>query len=227
MLELAELIAELPAELRQRALTHHTWVEDRADSYRPLAFLGDSVLGLALAAKVHERFPKLDSGRLTPIFNQAISGVSCAAVGRELGVPEMLEAMEKPSKEKAIPMEVLRDTARPVPEMTEALIGACFLTFGFERTRDAVVAAFAPRIEFGVKFPHGAKGHLHKLVARQEACLSYDVSVKAGPSYYPIFKAVAMADSEPIGEGEGRSKKAAELAAAEQALERLELWADA
>ena len=46
---LAALIEELPAELREQALTHSSWTERRVDSYERLAFLGDSVLGLAVA----------------------------------------------------------------------------------------------------------------------------------------------------------------------------------
>ena len=50
---LSELVAELPAELRRQALTHSSWTERRVDSYERLAFLGDSVLGLAVASRVH------------------------------------------------------------------------------------------------------------------------------------------------------------------------------
>ena len=87
---LAELIEELPDELREQALTHSSWTEERTDSYERLAYLGDSVLALAVAADLVERFPAIDAGGLTKIHNQAVSGVSCAEVGRELGVPEML-----------------------------------------------------------------------------------------------------------------------------------------
>ena len=87
---LAALIEELPDELRAQALTHSSWTEDRVDSYERLAFLGDSVLGLSVASDLFDRFPDVDSGGLTKIHNQAVSGVSCAEVGRLLGVPEML-----------------------------------------------------------------------------------------------------------------------------------------
>ena len=87
---LATLVAELPAELRERALTHATWTEERIDSYERLAYLGDSVLALAVASDLIDRFPDVDAGGLTKIHNQAVSGVSCTEVGRALGVPEML-----------------------------------------------------------------------------------------------------------------------------------------
>ena len=84
---LAELIRELPAELRERALTHATWTAERTASYERLAYLGDSVLALAIASDLVDRFPTVPAGGLTKIHNQAVSGVSCAAVGRAIGVP--------------------------------------------------------------------------------------------------------------------------------------------
>ena len=46
---LSDLVAELPEELRRQALTHSSWTEERTDSYERLAYLGDSVLALAVA----------------------------------------------------------------------------------------------------------------------------------------------------------------------------------
>ena len=56
---LSELIEALPEDLARQALTHPSWVENRTVSYERLAFLGDSVLGLAVATSVYETFPKL------------------------------------------------------------------------------------------------------------------------------------------------------------------------
>src|ERR1700761_5317946 len=118
---LAGLIAELPEDLRRQALTHSSWTERRVDSFERLAFLGDSVLGLSVAGALYGRFPDVAAGGLTKIHNQAVSGVSCAAVGRLLGVPEMLRGNEPDDITAAIPAEVLLDGERPLPEATEAL----------------------------------------------------------------------------------------------------------
>ena len=147
---LAELIAELPDGLRATALTHSSWTEERIDSYERLAYLGDSVLALAVAVELYERFPEIDAGGLTKIHNQAVSGVSCAEVGRELGVAEMLEAAE-PEIDDAIPADILLSGSRPLPEVTEALIGACFIAFGFDRVAAAVREAFAPRVDHALE----------------------------------------------------------------------------
>jgi ribonuclease-3 len=218
---LSSLIGELPAELREQALTHSSWTERRVDSFERLAFLGDSVLGLSVATDLSERFEAIAAGGLTKIHNQAVSGVSCAEVGRRLGVPEMLRAAEPEGVTGAIPAEILLDGERPLPESTEALIGACYLAFGFERTAAAVVAAFEPRIEHAAETRIDFKSALQELLARRGARVSYAVVASTGPPHRRTFEVEAIVDSERVGEGSGRSKKAAEQVAAEQALKRL------
>jgi ribonuclease-3 len=218
---LAALIADLPAELHRQALTHSSWTEHRVDSFERLAFLGDSVLGLSVATDLVASFPDEAAGGLTKIHNQAVSGVSCAVVGRELGVPEMLRANEPDDVTAAIPAEILLDGERPLPEATEALIGACYLAFGFEPTAEAVAAAFEPRIEHAAETRIDFKSALQELLARRGARVSYEVVAATGPPHRRVFEVAAVVDSKRIGEGTGRSKKAAEQVAAEQALKRL------
>jgi dsRNA-specific ribonuclease len=215
---LSGLIGELPLELREQALTHSSWTERRVESFERLAFLGDSVLGLSVASGLFERFDAIDSGGLTKIHNQTVSGVSCAEVGRQLGVPEMLRDNEPDDVTAAIPAEVLLDGERPLPEASEALIGACYLTFGFERTAAAVAAAFEPRIELAAETRIDFKSALQELLARRGARVSYEVITTTGPPHRRTFEVAAIVDSERVGSGEGRSKKAAEQVAAEQAL---------
>lgn len=217
---LAELIAELPADLREQALTHSSWTERRADSFERLAFVGDSVLGLSVATELYARFPVVASGGLTKIHNQAVSGVSCAEVGRWLGVPEMLCAAEPEGVMGAIPAAVLLDGERPLPEATEALIGACYLAFGFERTAAAVAAAFEPRIELAAETRIDFKSALQELLARRGARVSYEVVAANGPPHQRVFEVEAVVEAERVGRGSGRSKKAAEQVAAEQALKQ-------
>ena len=218
---LSDLVAQLPEDLRRQALTHSTWTEARADSYERLAYLGDSVLALAVARDLVGRFSAEDAGGLTKVHNQAVSGVSCAEVGRRLGVPAMLRENEPEEMQAGIPAEVLLSGERPMPEATEALIGACFLAFGFERIADAVAAAFEPRIEHAAETRIDFKSALQELLARRRSHVSYEVTAESGPPHRRRFEVAAVVDSERVGEGVGRSKKAAEQAAAEQALKRL------
>jgi ribonuclease-3 len=218
--ELAELIGDLPDEQRERALTPATWTAERHDSYERLAYLGDSVLALAVAAELVERFPGVAAGGLTKVHNQAVSGVSCAEVGLSLGVPDMLRGAQ-PDGELAIPAESLLGGARALPEVTEALIGACFLAFGFDRTAAAVVAAFETQIEAGAESPLDFKSALQELLAQRRARVAYEVIEESGPAHRRIFEVGAIVDSERLGTGRGRSKKVAEQAAAEEALGRI------
>jgi len=218
---LAALIEELPEELRKQALTHSSWTERRVDSFERLAFLGDSVLGLSVASALFERFPDIASGGLTKVHNQAVRGASCAEVGRLLGVPEMLLANEPEDVTAAIPAKVLLEGERPLPEATEALIGACHLAFGFERTAAAVAAAFEPRIEHAFETRIDFKSALQELLARRGARVSYEVVEATGPAHRRTFAVAAIVDAEVVGEGVGRSKKAAEQVAAERALKQL------
>ena len=217
---LAQLVAELPDDLRRRALTHSSWTAEQPASYERLAYLGDSVLALAVAAGISERFPEVAAGGLTRIHNQTVSGVACAEVGRELGVPAMLEAAQ-PEADDAIPARVLLAGSRPLPEVTEALIGACFVAFGFERVAAAVAAAFEAQIEYAVEAPVDAKSALQELLAQRRARVTYAVIGESGPAHRRTFEVEAIVGGERVGTGAGRSKKAAEQVAAEEALKRL------
>ncbi len=217
---LAALFEELPEELASEALTHSSWVERRADSYGRLAFLGDSVLGLAIAAALHGRFPKADSGELTKIHNQAVSGRACAEVARQLGVPALL-AERAPSDGTGLPLETLTSTERPLAEVTEAVIGAAFLRHGFEITSAAVVAAFDEQISLATETRLDFKSELQERLARHGATVSYEVVQVEGPPHERRFDVRASAGGEELGSGSGRSKKEAEQAAAEQALDRM------
>lgn len=213
---LAALIAELPDDLALQALTHSSWAGRREESYERLALVGDSVLGLAVAAEVFARHPQLSSGRLTKILNQAVSGTSCAAVGRTLDVPEMLRDAEPADLGAGIPAEILLDGERPLPEVTEALIGACFLAFGFERAAAAVAAAFGPRVDLATEQRIDFKSALQELLAQHGSVVTYEVTAELGPPHERTFEVAALVDGSEAGRGTGRSKKAAEQAAAEE-----------
>src|SRR5713101_3939402 len=89
---LRKLLAELPPELERQVFTHSSWSERRSDSYDRLAFLGDSVLALAVTAHLYPRLEaeRFGAGRLTKIRAQAVSGVSCRAVAERLSLPQRL-----------------------------------------------------------------------------------------------------------------------------------------
>jgi ribonuclease-3 len=202
-------------------LTHSSWSPRRADSYERLAFLGDSVLSLAVTTHLYPRLEaeRFGAGRLTKIRAQAVSGRACAQVAEALGVPERLEA--------AAPMgaggsaHALLRGERVLAEVVEAIIGACYLAFGFERTAAAVVRSFGQEIDEALEHPVDYKSVLQERLARRAEVVLYRIESEEGPAHDRSFVAVAQVAGQELGRGEGRTKKGAEQEAALQALEAL------
>ena len=217
---LAELFAEAPEELRRQALSHSSWVETRTNSYGRLAFLGDSVLGLSVAALLFTQHPEADIGELTKILNQAVSGRACAEVARQLGLPEML-VDRAPEEGDGLPVETLLASERTLASVCEAVIGACYLSNGFEPTSKAVVEAFNEEIEQATRERLDFKSELQERLARDGATVSYEVTGEEGPPHERRFEVRATVGGDEVGTGSGRSKKEAEQAAARRALEEL------
>lgn len=217
---LSGLLAELPHELAAQAFAHSSWVERRTEAYGRLAFLGDSVLGLAVASELFRRLPDADIGELTKVHNQAVSGRACAEVARSEGMLERLRD-SAPADGTGVPVETLVASERTLASVCEAVIGACYLAHGFERTADAVVGAFEGEIEYARRERLDFKSELQERLARDGATVSYEVTDEAGPPHKRRFEVRATVRGEQIGSGSGRSKKEAEQAAAERALEQL------
>jgi ribonuclease III len=217
---LAELIESLPDDLRRKAVTHSSWADHRADSYGRLAFLGDGVLGLAVAERLYRRFKRADIGRLTKVHGQAVSGRACVEVAEALGLPASLREAAPSDREGGIDPEALLASERALASVCEAMIGACYLHHGFQETAEATAAAFGPQIELASETLLDFKSALQEQLARGGARVTYEVVQEAGPPHDRSFEVVALCDAEVIGRGEGRSKKAAEQAAAAEALER-------
>jgi ribonuclease III len=201
-------------------VTHASWTERRSESYERLALLGDSVLGLSVTTHL---FPVLDAdaygaGRLTKIRAQAVSGRSCRAVAERLGLPERLRAAAPPDATGAT-LEALIATERILASVIEAVIGACYLAYGFEATADAVREAFGPEIEQALERPADHKSALQERLARRGALVLYEVTAETGPPHERTFEVAAMIDGVTVARGIGRSKKEAEQAAAAAALE--------
>ena len=89
---LGELIDALPPRGATAVFTHSSWASDRSESYERLEFLGDSVLELAVAHTLYERFPDFEEGQMAKLRSHVVSRASCAIVARELGLGERLLA---------------------------------------------------------------------------------------------------------------------------------------
>jgi ribonuclease-3 len=218
---LGDLLDELSPELALHVFTHASWTSKRSESYERLAFLGDSVLSLAITSHL---FPSLEAesfgaGELTKIRAQTVSGRSCRVVAELLGVPERVANAAPAGAAATVPNLV--STERVLASITEAIIGACYLTFGYERVAEAVVEAFESLLDDALEHPVDFKSALQERLARRGALVSYDVVAEQGPPHDRTFTIAARIGSEEIGRGVGRSKKDAEQAAARVALEHL------
>ncbi|HEX5145407.1 MAG TPA: putative dsRNA-binding protein [Conexibacter sp.] len=211
MRALADLLDRLPDDLARQVVTHSSWTERRSDSYERLAFLGDSVLSLAVTTHLYPRLEaeRFGAGRLTKIRAQAVSGRSCMAVAERLGMPERLRAA------------ALVGTERVLASVIEAVIGACYLAFGYETTADAVVEAFAPEIAQALEHPVDFKSALQERLARRGELVAYAVTTEEGPPHDRVFTVDATVAGIEVGRGQGRSKKDAEQEAARVALEAM------
>ena len=188
---LAELIESLPEPLRRNAVTHSSWVHHRADSYGRLAFLGDGVLGLAVAEDLYRRFARADIGRLTKVHGQAVSGRACVEVAEALGLPQRLREAAPSDPEGGIDPEALLASERALASVCEAMIGACYLHHGFEATAEATAAAFAEQIELASETMLDFKSALQELLARDGARVTYEVVHEAGPAHDRRFEVAA------------------------------------
>ena len=209
----------MPEDLRKQALTHASWVERRQDSYDRLAFLGDSVLGLAVSSYLFPEFPNAGAGRLTKLRAQAVARQACAEVARELRLPEMLRSEAGDEGRSA---DELVESDRVLASVCESVIGAVYLEHGYDATAPAVVAAFERQVDEALESPDDFKSLLQERLARRGDVVEYVIVAEDGPPHDRSFESVAQVEGEEIGRGAGKSKKAAEQSAALAALKAMD-----
>jgi ribonuclease III len=203
----------------ENVFTHTSWAPDRASSYERLEFLGDSVLELAVAGELYERYPDFSEGRLAKIRSHVVSRASCAIVARELelGTRMAERAVSMPKEE----LERLSRNRNVLAALLEAALGALFLEYGFEPIEEAVVDAFSGRVEYALTTYVDHKTELQEVLARLGRSVTYSVLDVEGPPHDRRFTCAALIDGDEAGVGRGPSKKAAEQEAAREALAKL------
>lgn len=196
--------------------THASWGERSSDSYERLAFLGDSVLGLAITAHLYPLLEadRFGAGRLTKIRAQTVSGAACREVAIRLEVPERLAA----AAPQGTPLAETLVSERVLSSIVEAIIGACYLVQGYEATAAAVVDCFAPELALALEHPIDFKSALQEQLAARGQLVEYAITSEDGPPHERSFTVTASVAGEIVGEGVGRTKKAAEQEAARIAL---------
>ena len=199
--------------------THPSWAPDRASSYERLEFLGDSVLELAIAKALYDRFPEASDGRLTKIRAHVVSRHSCAGVAKELDLGRYLleQAQDVPDPELAR----IAHSRNVLAALLEAAIAAVYLEHGYDVAAPAIVEAFDDRIEYASTGHVDSKTELQEALARTGRAVQYEVLEVEGPPHERRFVCAALIDGERLGTGRGTTKKAAEQEAAAEALAAL------
>ncbi len=206
-------------ELLARAMAHRSWCAEHPGnlSNERLEFLGDAVLGWVVADLAFRRFDDLPEGALTGVRKGVVNALALADVARQLGLGEFLllgrgedaaGGREKPS--------ILSDAL-------EAVIGAVYVDGGSAAAYELVERIVGPQLEEIASRLDllDNKSRLQELAVRAGFGVPLYASRSEGPDHAKHFFAAAMIDGRVAGEGTGRSKKAAEQAAALAAADAL------
>jgi ribonuclease-3 len=180
------------------------------------------VLELAIARALYERYPDFAEGRLAKIRSHVVSRASCAVVAKELELGSRLEVRGR----ELIPQDELARLGKNrnvLAALLEAALAALFLEYGFAKIEASIVAAFDGRIEYALTTHVDHKTEIQEALAQRGRSVSYSVLDVDGPPHDRTFTCAANVDGERMGVGRGRSKKAAEQAAAKEVLAKLRI----
>jgi len=213
--------------LLERALTHRSWAFEKLPSGKDeeirnlhnesLEFVGDSVLGLAIAEQLFVRSPKASEGDLTLMKHHLVSTESLAKVAKNIGLSKFLQigrGEEKTGGRKKQAMQA---------NTLEAVIAAVFFDSGYIAARSFVSRIFAEELKSAT--PRGSldyKTLLQETLQSQKLTApTYRVVKTEGLPHERIFYVEAVWENN-IVKGKGTSIKSAEMIAAKAALKKLE-----
>jgi ribonuclease III len=200
------------AALLDSALSHISALKgarNRAGSYQRLEFLGDHVLGLVISALLYRAFPKADEGELSRRLADLVRKETCAEIARaiDLGPVIRLGASEANAGGRKRPA-ILADVC-------EALIGAVYLDGGFTAAEALIGRLWQARTKTTAQPLRDAKTVLQEWAqARGLPTPAYREIARSGPDHNPEFRVAVQLPQLAPAEGSGRSKRAAEQAAA-------------
>jgi ribonuclease-3 len=202
--------------LLTRALTHSSAIagKSRVESYQRLEFLGDRVLGLAIAEMLMRSFPKATEGELSRRLAGLVRADSCAAVARAMQL-ETVIALGSASRNAS------RLTAAILADACEAVVGAVFVDAGYAPAFAVVEKFWAERMLARQQMLRDPKTTLQEWAQGQGLPTpSYNEIERTGPHHNPKFRVLVELPGHTPTEGMGRSKRAAEQAAAAAMLQQ-------
>lgn len=210
------------SKLIMMALTHPSYTFENPNSglenNQRLEFLGDAILDFVIGEFLYQNYPRKPEGELTKmraaVVNEAT--LSRKASGINLGQALYLGKGEQSSGGGNRP-SILADAL-------EALIGAVYLQYGFEKVREFILKMLVPEIMDLDQENYGDfKTMLQELSQREECEVEYRILEESGPDHEKVFTAGVYIRSELRGKGKGKTKKEAEQKAARLALENWEV----
>lgn len=205
----------------ERALTHSS-VRKKADDkfhYERLEFLGDRVLGLAIAELLHRSFPDADEGELSLRLNALVKGKTLAAIADELQLHEFIRTGSDLKEITGKRMQSLR------ADVLEALIASIYLDGGLEAAAAFIRRFWVSRLQDEGGARRDSKTELQEWAhAGRRGTPKYREVERAGPDHDPVFTVAVKVQGLPECVGNGRSKRTAEQAAARAMLVREGVW---
>jgi ribonuclease III len=204
------------------ALTHGSanFGKPGAPDYDRLEFLGDRVLGLAIAEHLFHAFPAAPEGELARRYNRLVRKEACAEVGEELGLGEYVilgdsEALAGGRRKSTI-----------LADVCEALLGAVYVDGGWGPAQELIARHWHKRASDAAAAPVDAKTALQEWVQRSGTCAlpRYVLIENRGSDHEPSFVYEVRVEGLLPAVGLGRSRRAAEQAAAAALLVREGVW---
>ncbi|MEL7107374.1 MAG: ribonuclease III [Pseudomonadota bacterium] len=204
------------AELLVRALTHPSISSEARPDNQRLEFLGDRVLGLAIAEAVLAADQTAAEGELAPRLNALVRKETCAEVALEIDLGEVLRLGRSET------MSGGRRKTALLGDGMEAVIAAVYLDAGYGAARDLILRLWGGRIAQVKADARDPKTALQEWAqARGHGLPSYQVVGRTGPDHAPRFTIEVRVSDDLTALAEGASKRKAEQDAARALLERL------
>jgi len=197
----------------QNAFVHESYAKERGGgSNERMEFLGDSILGSIAAGWLYERFPEEPEGLLTLRKAAIVNDAQLARGAKRLGFSALMQLGAGMRAAGG------SENTSVLAGAFEAFVGALYLRFGIEKTREIVVAQHIEQLDHSAEELLDAKTRLQHYAQEHLAATPVYRETNRGTPQRPAFKSRVSVRGRVLGRGEGPSKKAAQQAAAQAAL---------
>ena len=199
--------------LLSKSLTHKSF--DSNNNNEKLEFLGDRVLGLVIAKKLLEIYPKEKEGILDKKFASLVNKKTCLEIAKNIDLEKYILTLNSSNKKIKIEDKIISDSC-------EALIGAIYLDKGFTVVEKVILELWKNHIKKSVITQIDAKTKLQELSLRNFKKLpTYKIISNSGPRHKPLFKIGVKLPNTKYFISTGKSKKDAEQNAAIECLKSI------